>query len=475
MTRQAAFTLNTLIVFGATLALAACGGGGGDQVNTPPVQPSPMSTVYSGPISGFGSVIVNGMRFGTVGASLSDDDGSPVRLQDLALGMSVNIDGTVDDNTGRGRAKSLSLVHGNTGAITSIDRSSQTITVMGLTIKTNTATAYKNVASFSALAVGDAVEVYGTLQSDNTVLATLIEKETGTYTNRAVGRVSNLDTNAKTFKIGSLVVNYGTATVIGALAEGRQIKVTATQGSVNNVLIANSIKVTDGAAYGSSVASGTFLKIKGVAEAVPINGLLTVSGTRVNVAQATYEGGTTIAAGALLEIKGTWDGTVLQASKVELERNDRDNDGYIDRNELYGSVSSITTSNGKTLVVINGVTVDVTQAFFEYGSLAQLAVGVPVEVKGSVQGSVFIASKVEFKSGSNSSSGDFEYEQFGQVTDFVSVTNFKVNGVRVDALNARFEHGTAANLANGVYVEIKGAQNAQGVFIAREVEFKTGR
>jgi len=475
MTRQAAFTLNTLLVFGATLALAACGGGGGDQVNTPPVQPSPMSTVYSGPISGFGSVIVNGMRFETVGASLSDDDGSPVRLQDLALGMSVNIDGTVDDNTGRGRAKSLSLVHGNTGAITSIDRSSQTITVMGLIIKTNTATAYKNVASFSALAVGDAVEVYGTLQSDNTVLATLIEKETGTYTNRAVGRVSNLDTKAKTFKIGSLVVNYGTATVIGTLAEGRQIRVTATQGPVNNVLIANSIKVTDGAAYGSSVASGTFLKIKGVAEAAPINGLLTVSGTRVNVAQATYEGGTSIVAGALLEIKGTWDGTVLQASKVELERNDRDNDGYIDRNELYGSVSSITTSNGKTLVMINGVTVDVTQAYFKNGSLAQLAIGVPVEVKGSVQGSVFIASKVEFKSGSNASPGDFDYEQFGQVTDFVSVANFKVNGVRVDASNARFEHGTAANLANGVYVEIKGAQNAQGVFIAREVEFKTGR
>lgn len=475
MTRQAAFTLNTLLVFGATLALAACGGGGGDQVNTPPVQPSPMSTVYSGPISGFGSVIVNGMRFETVGASLSDDDGSPVRLQDLALGMSVNIDGTVDDNTGRGRAKSLSLVHGNTGAITSIDRSSQTITVMGLIIKTNTATAYKNVASFSALAVGDAVEVYGTLQSDNTVLATLIEKEAGTYTNRAVGRVSNLDTKAKTFKIGSLVVNYGTATVIGTLAEGRQIRVTATQGPVNNVLIANSIKVTDGAAYGSSVASGTFLKIKGVAEAAPINGLLTVSGTRVNVAQATYEGGTSIVAGALLEIKGTWDGTVLQASKVELERNDRDNDGYIDRNELYGSVSSITTSNGKTLVMINGVTVDVTQAYFKNGSLAQLAIGVPVEVKGSVQGSVFIASKVEFKSGSNASPGDFDYEQFGQVTDFVSVANFKVNGVRVDASNARFEHGTAANLANGVYVEIKGAQNAQGVFIAREVEFKTGR
>lgn len=74
-------------------------------------------------------------------------------------------------------------------SITAIDRANQTITVMGLTIKTHTATAYKNVTSFGALAVGDAVEVYGTLQTDNSVLATLIEKETGAYTNRVVGRV----------------------------------------------------------------------------------------------------------------------------------------------------------------------------------------------------------------------------------------------------------------------------------------------
>ena len=477
MTRQAAFPLHALAAFGTTLALAACGGGGGgsNPALAPPVQPTALSTVYSGPISGFGSVIVNGVRFETVGANLSDDDGNPVRLQDLALGMSVNVDGTVNDSTGRGSARSLSLVHGNTGPITAIDRANQTITVMGLTIKTHTATAYKNVTSFGALAMGDAVEVYGTLQSDNSVLATLIEKETGAYTNRVVGRVSQLDTNAKTFKVGSLLVNYGTATLVGALAEGRQIKVQAMQGPVNNMLTAYSIKVSDGAAYGSSVAPSSYLKLKGVAEAAPLNGVLTVSGTRVNVAQAIYEGGTTIVAGAFLEIKGTWDGNVLQASKVELERNDRDNDGYADRNELYGAVSSVATSNGRTQLVINGVTVDVTQAYFKNGSLTQLAVGVPVEVKGSVQGNALIASKVEFKSGSNAPLGDFDYEQFGQITNFVSAANFKVNGVQVDASNARFDHGTASSLTNGIYVELKGAQNAQGIFIAREIEPKNGR
>ena len=43
----------------------------------------------------------------------------------------------------------------------------------------------------------------------------------------------------------------------------------------------------------------------------------------------------------------------------------------------------------------------------------------------------------------------------------------------VDASSARFEDGTASNLVNGAYVEIKGAQNANGVFVATKVEFKS--
>lgn len=42
------------------------------------------------------------------------------------------------------------------------------------------------------------------------------------------------------------------------------------------------------------------------------------------------------------------------------------------------------------------------------------------------------------------------YEQYGQVSDFAS----------------------AASLANGVYVEIKGTQGSNGVFVASKVDIK---
>lgn len=43
-------------------------------------------------------------------------------------------------------------------------------------------------------------------------------------------------------------------------------------GPVNNMLTAYSIKVSDGAAYGSSVAPSSYLKLKGVAEGGPQRG-----------------------------------------------------------------------------------------------------------------------------------------------------------------------------------------------------------
>lgn len=486
MARISACRFNHVLTFGAAVMLTACGGGG-DTTTAPaspvaPVvqQPTAASAVYAGPISGFGSVIVNGMRFDTVGARLSDDDGKSVSLQDLSLGMTVSVNGTTNDTTARGTANSVSLVHGNTGPITAINTTGGTFTVQGVTVKTTAATAYKDVSAFSALVVGDVVEVYGAVQSDNTVMATLVDKEGANYTNRLVGRISGLNTVAQTFQVGAVVVNYAGASRSGVLVNGAEVKVKAAQSPVNGVLTADTIRVSDGVSYGASVATGAYLKLKGVAEAAPVNGLVTVSGTRVNLSQAVYEGGTGIASGAFIEVKGAWDGSVLQAFKVEMERNDRDNDGYADRNELYGAVSAV-SGDGSGRFVMNGVTVDVSQAYFKNGTRTQLVVGVPLEVKGVVQGNVFMASKVEFKSfsgsGSSGSSGsdDFDYEQYGQVTNFVSVSSFKINGVQVDASTARFDKGSPGALANGVYVEIKGAQNAQGVFVAREVEFKNGR
>ncbi len=445
------------------LAVVGCGGGGGGSSSG---TVAPTSSVYSGPITGFGSVIVNGVRFDTVGANTVDDDGNPVRLEDLRLGMMVTVGGDADDATSRGTATQLSLTHGTEGLITSINTGAGTLVLLGQTVTTNASTIYEGVATLADLVVGDPIEVYGVLQSDNTLLATLIEKKSGLLGVRLVGRMSALDTTAKTFVVGGLTVDYNTAGVTGTLGDGKRVKVKASAGPVAGVLTATSVKVNEGAANGENVAANSYLKLKGIAETAPVNGLLKVSGTPVDVSAARFEGGSSIAAGQFIKVKGIWDGSVLKATKVQVGADDND------RNELYGAVSSLTTDGTTTTIVVHDVTVSVTaDTVFEHGNIGLLAVGSYVEIKGHVVDGVLVATKVELKTGSDATGHDFE--DHGLVADFVSVSSFKVNGVPVDATNAIFEHGkSAADLANGVYVEIKGALNAGGVFVATKIEVK---
>jgi cytoskeletal protein CcmA (bactofilin family) len=459
-----------LAALAVALSVVGCGGDSSDSsstTTTPTVTPT--SSVYSGTVSGFGSVIVGGVRFDTVGASTSDDDGAEVRLEDLRIGMLVTVSGSADDSTGRGTATQLTLSHGTTGAITSINFEADTLVLLGQTVTTNTSTIYEGAAAFDSLEVGAFIEVYGVLQTDNTVLATLIEVKTAPTGIRLVGRMSALNTTAQTFKVGDITVNYASpATVTGTLGDGKRVKIKAAADALDgNVLTASSVKVNEGAANGETVPPNTYLKLEGVVDSLPdSNGLLTVSGTPVNVSSATGKSIITTV-GQLIEVKGTWDGSVLQATKVEAE------DEGDDRNELYGAVSELQPSSGTpTSVVVHGVTVDVSSAVFNNGkSAADLVVGSYVEIKGHVVGDVLVATKVELKTGSDAAGREFE--DYGVISEFSSASSFKVDGVLVDASSARFEDGTASNLVNGAYVEIKGAQNASGVFVATKVEFKS--
>src|SRR5690606_36947233 len=80
----------------ASLALAACGGGGdgggfaSTGVGSGGTGMFASSVSVSGPIRGFGSIIVNGIRFDDSNASISlGDDNGGLRSADLRLGMMV--------------------------------------------------------------------------------------------------------------------------------------------------------------------------------------------------------------------------------------------------------------------------------------------------------------------------------------------------------------------------------------------------
>ena len=72
-----------LIAAGLAMLVVACGGGVGS---------GGTGGFASGPISGFGSVIVNGVRFDDTFATVVDGDGTTRTRDDLRLGMTVDID-----------------------------------------------------------------------------------------------------------------------------------------------------------------------------------------------------------------------------------------------------------------------------------------------------------------------------------------------------------------------------------------------
>jgi len=455
----------TALALVAALVLSACGGGGGTAGGATPAAQS--AAVFVGPIGGFGSVVVNGTRFSSVGATLIDDDGQSVNLDQLKLGMTVRVSGDADDATQQGSASQLEVLHGTRGRVTAVDSVNATLTLLGQTVKTDASTVYQGVANLAALTVGQSVEVYGALQADGSLLATLVEVKAINALSLS-GVVSNLNTTASSFQVGTLTVNYLANSVTGTLADGKRVKINAaTAGLVGSVLTATRVQVLGaGSAWGSAATTNAILRLKGVAETAPDStGLLNVSGTPVNVSKAVIEGGAAIIAGQFVEVKGTWDGSTLQATKVELEGNRESKIGG--RNELYGAVSSV---SGNT-VVVDGVTVDLSAAVFSHGSLAQVVVGTYVEIKGNMVGDTLQARRVELKNGG--AAKGMSYEQFGQVADFVSSANFTLNGLKVDASAAVFEHGSAAtSLANGVYVEVTGTQDSNGVFVASKLEIK---
>lgn len=451
----------TALALASALLVSACGGGGGGGSSSSTSTSGP--AVFSGTVSGFGSVIVNGTRFSSVGATLRDDDGNSVNLDQLHIGMTVDVSGTSDDATETGSASVLEVEHGIRGQVTAKDAGLGTITVLNQTIKIDTTTAFQGVPNLAALTVGDTVEVYGSAQADGTLLATLIEVK-GLTALSVIGPVSNV--TATTFDIGTLTVNFSSATVNGTLVNGGRVKVKAAAGALSgNTLTATSVKVLGaGSAWGTFSTAGARIKLKGVADTAPVNGLLTVSGTPVNVSNAAIEGSGSITAGHFIEVKGTWDGSVLQATKVELEGAREARIGG--RNELYGVVSNLAGS----IAVVNGVSVDLSAAVFKHGSLGQVAVGSYVEIKGNLVGNTLQATKVELKNGSEKDG--VKFEQFGAVTDFVSLSNFKLNGIVVDASQATFDDLPSSAIANGTYVEIKGTVNSDGVLVATKVEVK---
>lgn len=438
----------------ALALLAACGGGGDSGTSG-----TSNEAVYQGTIGGFGSVIVNGVRFDDSSAGITIDD-NVSHVGALKLGMRTEIKGSVSDDGTAGSAHSVSVDTSVRGAIASIDLANSRFQIRGIAVQTDDKTVYEGASNLAALKTGDWVEVHGSVDFANRVVqATRVEVKAPEDVGHMVLFGKATAVAATSFTLGDLTVDYSQARLIGfdagVIPEGAVVRVRSNTAPVGNVLQATVVK----AVKAPRLTDGTPAAVEGrVQQFVSVSDFL-VSGTAVDATNAVFDNGTAadLAEGKRVIVYGTLSNGKIVAKKLRFFK--KDQDGEV---RLIGMVTDYVSASS---FKVRGVAIDASAANFKDGDAAQLANGRLLEVKGQADGSVVKASEVEFKDFRVGSSA-----LTGAVTDFVSAANFKIDGTSVSvAGDARYVNGSAADLANGVNLWLTGAKDAAGVFVAHLV------
>ncbi|HMV17349.1 MAG TPA: DUF5666 domain-containing protein [Zoogloea sp.] len=359
-------------------ALASCGGGGsgvGDLAGVGTGGTGP-AAVGIGPISGFGSVIVGGVRYDDSRAVVTDDEGAPRSRLDLRLGMVAEISGSADFTARTGVATAIRYGSEVLGPVTSVNTAANRFSVLGVGVDVVADTVFdERLTGVAALGMGDPVEVYGYYNvATGRFTATRVDSATGASRYTLRGTVSGLDTTRKRFALAGLTIDYAAvpAAQTAALANGQALRVSATRAPAGGVWV---IDALTGAAR-ASLAEGE-AEIVGRIDSLTSARHFSVEGVSVDATAASVSG--TPALGLRVQVEGTVKNGVLQAREVEVSDDGQSETEEFDLTDVIQSFDPATQR-----FRLRGQLVDASGTVsFEDGSRSDLANGVRIECKGS--------------------------------------------------------------------------------------------
>lgn len=483
--------LKTIIGILFLSGLAACGGGSSGDGASPPPPPPPPPTggigrtgIAVGPISTFGSVVVNGVRYDTSAATFTVDD-NPGTEDDLQVGDVVIVRGTIDDNGTTGTADEVLFDDLVKGPVASIDAVTSSLIVLGQTVLVRPDTSFDdsfNPASLDGVSIGQIVEVSGQVDANGAIVATRIEPKPAGTQLEVHGTVSALDTNNQRFNLNDLVVDYSAAMLDnfpgGQITEGDFVEAKGTNLGGNGELLATQVELE---ALVPGVAEGDRVEIEGFITRFVSAQDFDVAGQPVTTTGATlFEGGDAGDLGLNIKVEAEGDinaSGVLVATKIDIRRAKA-----VRATALLDSVDAATDS-----VVLLGITVtidaltrieDKSDADVSPLTVADLNAGDYAEVRGD-----------EFPAGS----GDilatiFEREDPEADTilqgfvESASDPSFTILGVTIETNGATIFRDEQDNVISSAdffdqlqlndLVKAKGTESADAVITADEVEFE---
>ena len=391
----------------ATIAALATGCGGGTESGVGGGGTGSPLSFSQGPITGFGSIIVNGVHFDDGSASVVDDDGNMLsNTQALRLGTVVDVQGSAISND----VATASAIHVHVdlvGPVTAgYDAATGRIAVLGQPVRVLSTTALDGFSGGAAsITAGSTVAVSSLVDTATGVyVATRIDPAPNAPRFAIRGVPSAVDTAAHTFTIGGQVFAYGSLTPQSPFAAGELLRavLATTQDNHGRWVVS---------AFGQAAAAlpnGRRGGLQGVVSSTTDATHFVVGGVAVDASHAAITpAGTSIGVQSRVEVQGTIVGDVLVATAVEVDAaNDGDDDGHgggtggngdNGRFEIDGAILGLDVVR-QTLTMRGQTTVSYASATFSGGTVADLAVGKTIEVRGnlSADGSQVVATRIKF-------------------------------------------------------------------------------
>jgi Domain of unknown function (DUF5666) len=353
--------------------LVSCGGGVGDQASNTGnggsgVGSGGTGSYTVGPISGLGSIIVNGVRYDVADATVRSDDGTAVPSSTLDLGMQVEVSGGglqpgVAGELPTAKATEVRLASALLGPVSAApDAGCACLEVLGQTVS------YTDATNMPAdLAVGEVVEVFGhpDLQQ-RTLVATRVQRVSDAdRPYKLVGRASgdDVDTSARTLTVHgpsqAVVLSYADDADLDEVLDEddtRTVRVWMSRSATSPTLVKLGLDrplVTD----------RDEARLSGLVTSALGSGALAVNGTAVDTSRLSGEAlarATALGVGQWVRLTGRLSAGVLVVSELRLSDDDddeseHDHEGLI---ELHGRPSAITSIGADlSTMVLRGVTV----------------------------------------------------------------------------------------------------------------------
>lgn len=297
--------------------------------------------------SGTGTVDVNGIVFETSNASVTLD-GKTGGQNNLKTGMVVKVRGKFNQDGKTGVAASIEFRDNLEGPVDDFSRTSNTIAVLGQTVKLGSTTYFDDFSDTNGdkiidvydVSFGNIVEVSGFIDANGIINATYISLKAVSFESdgfeiEVKGTITDLNMDNQTFAIGYLTIDFSSADFVkditsDSLTDGLYIEIKSTSGPYSNILVASSIEIEE---HGHDADEGERIEVEGFV--TDVTGLdsnrFEIEGQPVQIMTNTLfknDGSKAdIGLNVKIEVKGSMDAYgVLVADEIEIELADEVSD-----------------------------------------------------------------------------------------------------------------------------------------------------